>query len=337
MKAKIKVTTMGGGTGSYTILSALKKNNQLNLAAIVSMADDGGSTGRLRDEIGVLPPGDIRQCLVALSEAPLEMRNLFNYRFENGGLAGHSFGNIFISTLEKIKGDLNEALFFLKKILKIKGEVIPVTLDNIKLIARLTSGELLYGEKELHFLPINYGKGNHIKEVFLNKKAKINPLAQQRILESDFIIIGPGNLFCSLIPIFLVDKVKETLKKTKAHIIYMVNLMNNYQHTYNYDVFAFVNKIESYLGKGIIKTVVFNNKKPPPALLKKYAKEGSFTRFPTEKDFMYQGKHFIGADLISDEEFKQNPSDFTKRSFIRHDVDKTAKLLFQIFNSIKIK
>lgn len=325
---------MGGGTGSYTILSGLKKNDQLNLAAIVSMADDGGSTGRLRDEIGVLPPGDIRQCLVALSEAPLEMRNLFNYRFENGNLAGHSFGNIFISTLEKIKGDLNEALVFLKKILKIKGEVIPVTLDNVKLVARLTSNELLYGEKELHSLPQTYGKGNHIKEVLLNKKAKINPRAQQRILESDFIIIGPGNLYCSLIPIFLVDKINETLKKTKAHTIYMTNLMYHHQHTYNYDVFDFVNKIELYLGRGIIKTVVFNNKKPSKMLLKKYANEGSFTRFPRKSDFIYQGKHFIGADLISNQEYHQNPSDLTKRSFIRHDPDKTAKLLFQIFNNI---
>ncbi len=334
MKRKIKVTTMGGGTGSYTILSGLKKNDQLDLAAIVSMADDGGSTGRLRDEIGVLPPGDIRQCLVALSEAPLEMRALFNYRFENGGLAGHNFGNIFISTLEKIKGDLNEALSFLKKILKIKGEVIPVTLDNIKLMAKLTNNELVYGEKELHSLPETYGKGTHIKEVLLNKKAKINPLARQTILKSDFIIIGPGNLYCSLIPIFLVEGVKEALKQTKAHIIYLVNLMNHHQHTYNYDVFDFVNKIEEYLDKNIIKTVVFNNKKPSKELLKKYATEGSYTSFPSKSNFVSQNKNFIGADLISNIEYQQNPHDFTKRSFIRHDQEKTAKLLFQIFNTI---
>lgn len=329
---KIKVTTMGGGTGNFTVLSGIKKYKNLDLAAIVSMCDDGGSSGRLRDELGVLPSGDIRQCLVALSEAPLELRDLFNYRFENGGLGGHSFGNIFISTLEKLQGDLNSALIILKKILKIKGDVIPVTLDDIKLLAKLNNGDVVFGEHQINTSPLM--KNKEIKNVSLNKRASINEFAKNRILESDFIIIGPGNLYCSLVPLFLVDGVSDALNKTKAKVIYIVNLMNKFYHTYDYDIFKFVDKIEEYVGENILDAVIFNNKKPSESLLKKYAREGSYTKFPDRPlPLKYKGKLYLGANILKNHTITKNPYDKVERSFIRHNPDKIAKILKDIFEN----
>src|SRR6056297_2963917 len=145
---KPNIVVMGGGTGSFTVLRGLKEH-PVSLKAVVAMSDDGGSTGRLRDELGVLPPGYVRQCLVALSESSQLLRDLFCYRFEEGELSGHSFGNLFISALEKSTGSFDKALKEIGKILSIKGEVIPVTLDNVKLVAELESGEIIYGEGKI--------------------------------------------------------------------------------------------------------------------------------------------------------------------------------------------
>lgn len=319
------IVVIGGGTGTFTVLSGLKKYPH-NLTAIVSMADDGGSTGRLRDELGVLPPGDIRQCLVALSEADLVLRDLFNYRFENGGLEGHSFGNLFISAFEKITGDLDKALEEVSNVLKIRGNVLPVTLDKVQLKAKLENGKELNGENEIN----NFGLLSRfgIKKLFLSPKAKANSKAVKEILCADIIVVGPGNIYCSIVPNFLVKGIPEALRKSKAIKIYNCNLMTKYGHTDGFSVSNFVNTVEQYLGGKIFDYVVFNTRKPSAAFLKKYSSEGEWVE-PSKK--VLKEKRFIGASLMSSTLYQQNPADtLLKRTLIRHDPDKLAKAIISL-------
>ncbi len=320
-----KVVVIGGGTGTFTVLSALKKYDNLNLTAIVSMADDGGSTGRLRDELGVLPPGDIRQCLVALSESDLLMRRLFNYRFCRGALKGHNFGNLFISALEKITGSFDSAISALEKILKIKGKVIPVTLDKIKLIAETQDGEMMIGEEEIDTSKNLFKK--NIKRFFLNNKAKINPKAKQAIREADYIIIGPGDLYTSIIPNFLIKGVVESVKKSQARKIYLCNLMNKTGHTDNFKVSDFVKVINKYLGEDCLDYVIYNNKKPEKKLIKKYAKKNEYFVEVDEENLKNKKFLAIGRDLIYGFAHQQDKADKVKRSLVRHDLDELGKTL----------
>ena len=328
MTAKSKsvknIAVIGGGTGAFVILSGLKKYPH-NLTAIVSMADDGGSTGRLRDELGVLPPGDIRQCLVALSEADLILRELFNYRFDGGSFDGHSFGNIFISAFEKITGDLNKALEQVSNVLKIKGRVVPITLDKTQLGIKLKNNAEIIGQHEIEMsrLLLRFG----IKKLFLKLKPKANPEAIKTILEADVIIVGPGNLYCSIIPNFLVKGIPEAIQKSKALKIYNCNLVTKYGHTDGFGVNNFVEAVEEYLGKEIFDYIVFNTKRPSAQLLKRYSSEGGWVE-PDKK--ILQDKRFIGADLVSSIGYRQDPADKLKRTLIRHDPDKLAKAIISL-------
>jgi uncharacterized cofD-like protein len=189
MKNMKRIVTIGGGTGTFTVLSALK-NAPIHLSAIVSMADDGGSTGILRDSYGVLPPGDVRRALVALSEESETMRELFNYRFGNGGLRGHSFGNIFLSALEKVTGNFGAAVKEAGRILRIKGDVIPVTLDDVRLFARLIDGHIIRGETNIDRARVKHRPP--IAEIWRAPNAHANPDARQTIREADLVILGPG-------------------------------------------------------------------------------------------------------------------------------------------------
>ncbi|MEK9181423.1 MAG: gluconeogenesis factor YvcK family protein, partial [Patescibacteria group bacterium] len=184
------IVTIGGGTGSYAVLSGLKNIPNISLTALVSMADDGGSTGVLRDELGVLPPGDVRQCLVALSEHSNTVRELMNYRFENGGLKGHSFGNIFLSALEKVTGNFTEGVEIASEILKIKGAVIPITRNKATLAIKLLNGKIIEGENKINHSEI---QKIGIEKIFYKNKVKLNRNAKKAILEADYIILGPGN------------------------------------------------------------------------------------------------------------------------------------------------
>jgi uncharacterized cofD-like protein len=201
-----KATVIGGGTGTFVVLSGLK-NMHLDLGVIVTMMDSGGSTGRLRDQLGVLPPGDLRQCLVALSEAPELWRKLFLYRFEKGDFEGHNFGNIFLSALEKVSSDYNQVLETASYVLKTKGKVIPVTLDKAHLCAEYENGTVLKGEG---LIDENNGETSRIRRAFLEPVPRVNPLAVDRIRESDYIVIGPGDLYTSIIPVLLVPGMKES-------------------------------------------------------------------------------------------------------------------------------
>jgi len=194
-----RIITVGGGTGSFTLLSGLKKY-PVDLAAIVSMADDGGSTGLLRDELGVLPPGDVRQCLVALSESSKGMRDLMNYRFSEGSL----FGNIFVSALEKTSGSLTQGIDEASRILNIKGEVIPVSEGNMRLVAQLENGKKLYGEDQLDEDTDLRKKGVRLTNIALQYRISANKKALKRIQQANVIILGPGDHYGSIIPNLLV-------------------------------------------------------------------------------------------------------------------------------------
>src|SRR3972149_12071491 len=191
MRKLPRVVTIGGGTGSYSALFGLKKY-PLKLTAIVNMIDDGGSSGVLRDELGVLPPGDVRQCLVALAESSTTLRKLFNYRFEEGGLKGHSFGNIFLSALEKETGSMKKAISEVGKVLNIKGKVVPVTFTKTaQLCVDLADGKTIAGETHIDEVEKKENRAP-IKKIYLKPKAELNPDTKDAIEEADFILIGPG-------------------------------------------------------------------------------------------------------------------------------------------------
>src|SRR3989344_2138346 len=224
-----RVVTIGGGTGSYTSIRGLKKH-PIILTAIVNMIDDGGSSGKLRDELGVLPPGDVRQCLVALSESSKLLRDMFSYRFEEGGLRGHSFGNIFLSTLEKKTGSMKKAISEVGKILRIKGNVVPVTFTKSNLCVDLEDGKTIVGETHIDVVE-KKEKRAPIKNIYLMPKAKLNDDAKKAIEETNFILIGPGDLYTSIIPNILVMGVSKAIKNSKAKKIFVLNLMTKYGHT----------------------------------------------------------------------------------------------------------
>lgn len=321
-----KVVTIGGGTGSFTLLSGLKKY-PIELSAIVSMADDGGSTGVLRDELGVLPPGDVRQCLVALSDTPDMLRELMNYRFTEGGLEGHSFGNIFLSALEKITGDFGKGTEEAAKILNVHGGVVPVTLSNTRLYMELQNGDVLSGEHEINVSKKIEKVG--VKKVLLRPRPKANPLAVAKILEADLIIIGPGNHYCSIIPNVLVPGIAEALRKTKAKIVYNCNLISKRGQTDLFTLEDYVREINGYIGGERIDYVTYNIRKPSARLLEKYQSDGLLVPFLNNTQRSYR---VIRADILSGEKTVRRKEDkvAATRSFIRHDPEKLARVLVML-------
>src|SRR3989344_3499419 len=239
-----RVVTISGGTGSYVALMGLKKY-PLKLTAIVTMSDSGGSSGKLRDELGVLPPGDVRQCLVALAESPRLLREMFNYRFEEGGLKGHSFGNIFLSTLAKTTGSMKKAIDEVGKILRIHGRVVPVTFDKSDLCVELEDGTIIEGETHIDVVA-KKEKRAKIKRAFLKPVIVANPDAINAILTADIILIGPGDLYTSIIPNLLVKEVAAAIKKSKARKIFALNLMTKYGQTTGYKASDHVSNLEKY-------------------------------------------------------------------------------------------
>lgn len=327
---KKKIVTIGGGTGSFTLLSGLKKYN-VDISAIVSMADDGGSTGVLRDELGVLPPGDVRQCLVALSDSSEMLRKLMNYRFEEGGLKGHNFGNLFLSALEKINGKFSDGVMEAIKILNVKGAVIPVTDEDMRMAIELNNGEILYGEKQLDHNKSVRSVG--MKKIFLESKVKANKKAVEAILKADAIAIGPGDLYGSVLPNLLVDGISEAIKRSKAKVIFNCNLTNKKGQTENYSIDDYVKVFEKFIGKGRIDFVLFNNKKISKNLVDKYEKrEGKGLIVSFDRGNAKRTYKIVLADLVQKDEIKKNANDAIgwTRSFIRHDSNKLAKILMMV-------
>lgn len=315
-----KVVVIGGGTGNFVVLRGLKKY-PLDLTAIVSMADDGGSTGILRDELGVLPPGDVRQCLVALSNSSRLMRSLMNYRFENGGLGGHSFGNLLLSALEKVTGSFETAVEEAGKILNIKGKVVPVTTHQVRLKMVLNNRRILEGEKEI-YLSQEIDQG--YKTIYLEPFPKVNPHVIDEISNADLIVIGPGGLHTSLIPNLLVEGVCEAICQSGAKKVFVVNLMNRKGQTTGYKTTHYLDELVRFLGKDIFDHILINIQKPAKELIEVYANEGELVENDLEND-----ERVIFADLLG--RLAEEPKrDLIKRNLIRHDSKKLAQELIKI-------
>lgn len=325
----IKIVVIGGGTGSFTLLSELK-NYTHNITALVNMVDDGGSTGVLRDELGVLPAGDIRQCLVALSTTP-KVRDLFNYRFEEGGMKGHAFGNLFMAALERMTGSFAEAVETASEVLSVKGRVEPITLDNTKLTVKLDDGTVVNGQHNAESLKIPKGQRPWLD---LEPAAYINPRAQQAIIEADLVVIAPGLLYGSLAPALLVKGVTRALAESKAKRVYVCNLVTKPDQNNGYTVSDFAAEIERFAGVEL-DYVLYNNHRPPADLIEKYAHDGEFLVDWDEDELENMHYRAVGKRLIANGGWvnKNAASDplASQRSLIRHDADKVARELMRIF------
>ena len=326
MKTKPSVVTIGGGTGSFVVLSGLK-NYEIDLSAIVAMTDSGGSTGKLRDQLGVLPPGDLRQALVALSEAPDIWRKLFTYRFEKGDLEGHNFGNIFLSAIEKITNSNQEAIDRAADILQTSGRVIPVTFDKCSLCAQYSDGSTIEGEANIEEME---KRGSKISKIFLKPNAFMNLEAKKTLERADFLVFGPGDLYTSIIPNLLVSGMVDVLDNVKGKKIFVINLMTRAGQTDDFKVSSFINEFEKYLGDGFLDYVIVNSKKPPEDLILRYKKIDR--AFPVEDDVggFYKKARVIRGDVLSNSAYIKPSSDKLKRSYIRHDSDKLAGVIYKI-------
>ncbi len=280
--ARKRVVVIGGGTGSHTILTGLKKTD-CDLTAVVSMSDDGGSSGRLRDELGQLPPGDIRQCLIALADesASAQMRKLFNYRFTAGnGLNGHSFGNLLLSALTDITGSSDAAITEASRMLRVRGAVLPVTLTDSTLKARLADGTVIEGESSIDQrvespeLPI--------ERVYLEPEARPHPPALAAIERADAIVIGPGDIYTSILPNFLVEGMADAVRGSKALKIYVCNLMTKPGESDGFRVSDFTGLVCEYLAlTAPLDYLIVNDAEMPEAPRERYR---SYGQHPVELD-----------------------------------------------------
>ena len=278
-----KIVVVGGGTGNHTTLSGLK-HEACELTAVVAMTDSGGSSGRLRDELGQLPPGDVRQCLVALApddRSSALMARLFDYRFNAGnGLLGHSFGNLFLTALTEITGNTATAIAEASRMLSIRGTVLPVTLTKSTLVARLRDGSEVVGEANIDQrsenldVPIDY--------VYLNPKAYAYPPVLEAIEDADAIVMGPGDIYTSILANLLVEDVGRAIKDSRAIKICVCNLMTKPGESDGFKASDFVNLIREYLGTvRPLDYLVVNNAPYPERLLQRYE---SFGSHPVEAD-----------------------------------------------------
>lgn len=316
-----KVVVIGGGTGSFTLLQQLKFWTK-NISAIVNMCDDGGSTGILRDELGVLPPGDVRQCLVALSNNP-EARNLFSYRFGDGSFDGHSVGNIILSALELQTGSFATAVKTVADFMQITGEVIPVSLEKHTLVME-DGNQKIEGEYKISLHQI---KSKSVK-VYLKPESKLNPEAARAIKEADLVVIAPGNLYGSLLPALSVDGMRTALRQTGAKVVMVANLVNKPAQTKDWHVVDYLKEMERYIGKGTIDIVLYNTKLPDKELLSRYAEDGELPLNISKERFSKISVKCIGAPLIANKSHQQDPADKAiKRTLIRHDAKQVVKQL----------
>lgn len=324
----IKIAVIGGGTGSFTLLSGLKHETE-HIAALVNMADDGGSTGQLRDEHGVLPPGDVRQCLVALSKVGAT-RDLFDYRFEEGVLKGHAFGNIFLTALEKMTGDFAAGVELASEVLDIVGVVEPITLSNVTL-AMKDGRRTVRGEYQISQMDF---RSNTLPKLWLEPKAEANPRAIAAIMQADMVIVAPGNLYGSLAPALIVPGVGQALRKSKAFTVYVCNLVTKPGQTDGFQVHDFVSEVERLAGGPFLDAVLFNTGVPSADLLEKYAHDGELSVTWDEKVLRKARYIAVGADLLSSKVWSsKGTSDpiASTRTLIRHDTRVLAKSIIDLY------
>ncbi|MBE7524916.1 YvcK family protein [candidate division WWE3 bacterium] len=319
-----RITVLGGGTGTYTALLGLKKH-PVDLSAIVSIADNGGSTGLLRDELGVLPPGDLRQCLVALSSADDVVRRLFTFRFPEGGLRGQNCGNLILSALEIIYGDRSEAIRHAHRLLNVRGRVIPASVHATNLCARLEDGTVVDGE---HSIDEPRTDRAPIRSVFLSPSVRANRDALSAIAESDLVVLGPGDLYTSIIPVLLVKGIRQALAETDAKIVFVLNLAWKAGQTDDFTAKRFVHVVQDHVKPAALDAVIVNSEPIPPELFERYLAAGE----PVVKDdFANESFRIIRCGLLADGDVQHDPSDDVKRSLLRHDPDKLANAIVSAF------
>ena len=321
-----KIVVMGGGTGTLVVLSGLKYY-PVDLTAIVSMADTGGSARTERDEYGLLPSSDVRKALIGLSEGNGKrgglLRELFSYRFDEGELKGTTFGNVFLVALSKVLGSQEAAIERAGEILRIKGKVLPVTMDKVDLVAKYEDGRVVTGE---HLIDEpGYDEKLKIAEFWAVPRGRIFPAAKEAIEEGDMIVLGPGDVYTSSLATVVVDEVDKLLKQTKAKLVYVVNLMTRFGQTDGFSAKDHVKEIEKYVGRKM-DAVVVNEARLSGRMVEKYQAEQAE---PVKDDLGNDGR-VVRADLLQPAEVERQSGDTLARSLLRHDPDKLAKVLMEL-------
>ena len=304
-----KIVAIGGGTGLSTLLRGLKEYTG-NLTAIVTVSDDGGSSGRLRQELGILPPGDFRQCLVALADVEPLMTRLFQYRFTEGdSLEGHSFGNLFIAAMTAITGNFERGLRESSRVLAVRGQIIPSSLENLTLCAEFDDDATIDGESSIHL------QQKRIRRVFFRPShPAAHPEAMRAILDADLIVIGPGSLFTSVLPNFLVEDISRSVKSSRAAKVFVCNVANEAGETDGYHVADHVRAFENHVGRGLFQYILVNNN------TQVNQSSSAVSRLVTDRDELSDiGYNVVPADVIDNEEPR------------RHNPKKLAQSILRIY------
>src|SRR5271170_4420557 len=322
----IRVVALGGGTGRSSVLRGLKEHVAergrhglrrpiADLTAVVTVTDDGGSSGRLRREYRVLPPGDIRNCMVALSQDEHLLGKLFQYRFPAGrGLAGHSFGNLFLTALTNITGDFAKAVQLSAQVLAIRGRIFPSTAQNVTLEAELENGTVVAGETS-----ISRSRKRIARVRLVPRRVRPVPEVLRAIREADLILIGPGSLYTSILPNLLVEGMVDAITRSHATRVYIANLMTQPGETQHYSVADHVRAIYDHTRRHIFDFVVINRKPVPPALLRKYRLQGAEPVQPSLAELKRMGIRYITGDFLHHDKV------------LRHDQSRLARLLLDKF------
>jgi len=312
-----KIVVIGGGTGLSTLLRGLKTYSA-NITAIVTVADDGGSSGRLRQEFGVLPPGDIRNCLAALADEEKLLTELFQYRFKAGdGLTGHSFGNLFLTAMSDITGDLEQAVAASSKVLAVRGQVLPATLSDVRLWAELADGRRIEGESS-----IPEAGGRIVKIGCIPANPPALPAAIKAIKEADYIIIGPGSLYTSLIPNLLVPQIADAIAASVAPRIYVCNIMTQPGETQGYTVSDHIRAIDAACGRQLFDAVLVHKKSPSAHSLIRYAQQNSHPVFLDREAVLGLGRRIVLANILFEDDI----------GCVRHNPQKLARVLFRWYS-----
>ncbi len=318
-----KLLTLGGGSGQFALLSGLRDQPDIDITAVVSMVDSGGSTGRLRDEFGILPPGDILKCIVALSPHREVARILLLKRFiEDRRLKGHNAGNMLLTMLSRYAGSFPAGVQALAEILDVRGRILPVTIDQATLVAELTDGTRIFGEKA-----IDVPRGTQrekIRDVFLvphhNESISIYPPVIDAAWWADYIIIGPGDLFTSIIPGLIVPGVVEAFKKSRGKLLFVMNIMTKFGETHNFAGWDFVARLEEVFGREV-DGVLYNSSRPDENILAQYRNQKSEFVEINPEDACWGKRRIYSGDMLE-----------TSGGIVRHDPRKLAAMIQRIIN-----
>lgn len=319
-----KITVIGGGTGNSVLLRGLKKFTN-NLVTIVAMGDNGGSTGVLREDLGMLPPGDIRACLLALSNTDDAMQKVLNYRFDKGELAGQSFGNLFLAALNEVYGSFEKAILESSNILNITGKVFPMTMANVNLVGTLEDDTIVYGESKIPEVAIE--QKSRIRKVTLDpENPKPMDGAIEEILNSDIIVLGPGSLYTSVIPNLLVDNVLEAINESKAKKVYICNVMTQNGETNNYSIKDHIEALFSHTDNNLkIDYVIVNNREiEDKEIINKYLLKDQKQILVNDSDLEY----------LKEKNIKLIQEDILHSSnYVKHNSINVSKILIDIYDN----